>query len=392
MKKLFLGIALAACLSGTFAQERESVVEVYRRNFVRASLPTKLDLLKEAAGYTDENMGPLYGQSLQFVLDNSSLLATDSVLREIATFTVRRIEATKYLEAAPNLIRLFHVYTEAGVRIPAMSALAVVGAGNATVVLELNEILATFNALHRSGSEPDQSVLGATVDALGKLGDGSSFGVLFSTLTTGYQESIRKRTSEALSSLKGDYRASIIRVIESNPPAEKAAALKLALETTKLSSDDRATVAESALRVALTFSTPSFADQSVIRNMRYEAVTELTRAKWVKATPLAVRNLRETITDYARGNAPKYALLEAVACLGAMGTNDAAQALTLYLEALNAETERGKAPDEQIALAVVMNLGIIGDKIAYDDVLYMGYLQYPDSVKRAARDALSKLR
>jgi hypothetical protein len=43
-------------------------------------------------------------------------------------------------------------------------------------------------------------------------------------------------------------------------------------------------------------------------------------------------------------------------------------------------------------LAVVGNLGILGDKTAFDHLLYIGYLQYPESVKRAARDALQKLR
>ena len=37
-------------------------------------------------------------------------------------------------------------------------------------------------------------------------------------------------------------------------------------------------------------------------------------------------------------------------------------------------------------------IGIIGDAIAFDHLLYSGYLDYPASVKRAAREALNNLK
>ena len=75
-----------------------------------------------------------------------------------------------------------------------------------------------------------------------------------------------------------------------------------------------------------------------------------------------------------------------------MKTTEAAQTLTLHLQFINAETDSGKAPDEQITLAVIDNLGKLGDKTAFDHLLFVSYLPYSATIKAAARDALKKLR
>jgi hypothetical protein len=36
-------------------------------------------------------------------------------------------------------------------------------------------------------------------------------------------------------------------------------------------------------------------------------------------------------------------------------------------------------------------LGDLGDKTAFDYLLYVGYLSYPETVKKASRDALARL-
>ena len=42
-------------------------------------------------------------------------------------------------------------------------------------------------------------------------------------------------------------------------------------------------------------------------------------------------------------------------------------------------------------LALIQALGDLGDKTAFDYLLYVGYLEYPESVKKASRDALARL-
>ena len=79
MKRFAAALALALGMASALqAQDAESIVLAYRRNFARASLVTKLELLKEAASRSDAAMGPLYDMALRFAVDNSTLLGPDS--------------------------------------------------------------------------------------------------------------------------------------------------------------------------------------------------------------------------------------------------------------------------------------------------------------------------
>jgi hypothetical protein len=258
-------------------------------------------------------------------------------------------------------------------------------------ILNLNTFLYNQNTIRQAGATPDYQVLDACVQALGKLGSGNSFSVLFTTYTTGYSDLITKHSLEAMGALKGDYKGYLIEVIRKNSSIDKAAALKAAMENAKFTDADKAEVAESALDTALTYLSNNQTDMQIIRDARYRAVRELTARSWSRASALAVKNFNLAYTEYLRGIGNKGALLEAIALLGVMRTSEAALALTLQLQLMNGETDAGKVPDEQIALAVISNLGILGDKQAFEHLLFVSYLAYPETIKSAARDALKKL-
>lgn len=394
MRKAFAVFAaiLVLSLSGLPAQESSELIDTYRRNFVRSSLGTKLELLKEASAYDTVDMGPLYDTAIQFVLGNASLLATDALLRDMSVLSVNMIRKYKYAPAAENLWSLFSVYKDSMVRVPLLQTLAEVSVGNKTILKELNAFLDTQISLFKSGIRLDLPVLDSAVYAIGRLGDASSFPYLFAVYTASVNKAITERASVAMAALKGDYAVFLAEVIRSHPAAEKSAALEAGLRGEALAPDKRAELAEAALAVGVSYMSPSPSDQVHIVALRTSAARELTIREWQKAAPLAIKHFYDFQAQYNRGQVSKSNLLEAVALLGAMGTTEAAQALALYLQLINTETEQGKSFDEQIALAVVNNLGRLGDKTAFDYLLYIGYLQYPESVKKAARDALQKLR
>ena len=107
--RILSALVLFATVAG-FAQDSSALIETYRRNFIRSSLGTKLELLKEASGYDDVDMGPLYDSALQFVLANASILSSDALLRDISVLSVNMIRKYKYSPAAENLWKLFSVY------------------------------------------------------------------------------------------------------------------------------------------------------------------------------------------------------------------------------------------------------------------------------------------
>jgi hypothetical protein len=397
MKRIAAALALALGIASALqAQDAESIVLAYRRNFARASLVTKLELLKEAATRTDAAMGPLYDMALRFAVDDSALLGPDPQLRDLAILAATETGKAAYDKAIDDLWALFQGYKDTDVRAAAITALGATGVGESRVAENLNSFLASQNSLFRSGAQPEYPALEACIDALGQLGDGSSFPVLFSAYVAGYAPEIAAKAAAALGSIKGDYRGYLLGVVAKNPPLDKSAAYAAGMANPNFADDDRGEIAEGAMGAALaaTAQSASFSPVEIqaLRELRLSAARELQALKWQKASPLAVEHFRLVQADYAKGAASKKDFLEAIACLGAMGSTEAAQTLALYLQLINAQTEQGSPYDEDILLASINALGELGDKSAFDYLLQVGYLQYSEAVKRAAKDALLKLR
>lgn len=397
MKRIAAALALALCLgSAAVAQDADSIVLAYRRNFARASLSTKLELLKEASSRSDASMGSLYDMALRFAVDNSALLGADPQLKDLAVLAATEVGKAAYGQAVDELWALFQGFVDQDVRKAAITALGYAGSGESRVAENLNAFLSSQNSLFRSGSQPEYPALEACIDALGILGDGSSFPVLFSAYVAGYSPDLAKKAAVALGSIKGDYRGYLLRVIAKNPPLEKSAAYAAGLGNPNFDDDDRGALAEGALSSALDQSAQlgSYSPVEVqsIRELRLASIRELRELKWQRASSLAVAHFKLIQADYAKGAASKTDFLEAIGCLGSMGSTEAAQALALYLQFINGQTEQGSPYDEEILLASINALGELGDKAAFDYLLQIGYLQYSDAVKRAAKDALLELR
>lgn len=395
MKRAIFALCLSASLFAApmiHAQSTDDIVQSYQRNFVRSSLSIKLDVLKEAAAIEKSDMSPLYRMALDFCIDNAVILQNDVQLRDIASYSTQRLHRLKNTESAEKLWALFLVFKESAVRVPIMNALAELAAGNAQLILNLNSYLYNQNTIRQAGVEPDYQTVDSCVAALGTLGSATSFPVLFATYSSGYPATIARRALDSLSNLQGDYKGYLTEVIRKNPPMDKAAALRAAIDNQRFTEGDKAEVAEASLDTALSFQSPVAAETNQNRETRYRAVRELSQRSWSKASPLAVRNFSMALDEYGRKEGSKAALLEAISCLGAMKTSEAAQTLTLHLQLINAETDSGKVPDEQITLAVIDNLGTLGDKTAFDHLLFVSYLPYPDPIKAGARDALKKLK
>ena len=66
--------------------------------------------------------------------------------------------------------------------------------------------------------------------------------------------------------------------------------------------------------------------------------------------------------------------------------------LVEYLESANASVEKEEMVSYEVVTAVIKTLGAIGDKSAFDSLLAVTYLDYPDYVLSATREALAGLK
>ena len=390
----FTVMLMLFALEVTSAQSDLNVLRSYQKIFIRTALATKPEVIDDAVHDPEmkNSLGEFFDFALSFVLQYADVFNDDLEMIRLASTIAKGAADSGGFQNRDALWRLFMAYRDTDTRVAVLEALAVLGKGDSRVVENLNQFLLNQNNVYRSGLMPDYAVLSACITTLGKLGDGSSFPVLFSTMIAGYPDEYTQLAAQALGSIKGDYKKYLIDVIRKNSPIEKLAAFKAALQHTDFTPAEIGEIAENALDISLTYIAPGDTDQASLDEMRYSSIRVLTDQNWSRATTLVIKHFYRVQTDFSNGTASKDVFIEAIQCLGAMGTSEAAQALSIQLGLINSTMERTKEFDQDILTAVIQSLGNIGDKIAFDYLLYIGYLPYPDSIQILAREAMNRLK
>ena len=262
------------------------------------------------------------------------------------------------------------------------------GKGNREVIDNLNNYLMSMNLSYRSGTYAHYIVVSACVSAIMELGDSSSYQALFSAICAGYPEVISSEAFGALETIRGNLHQFLLNVIWNNPPEEKFAAFRVAVNSERFSISERGQIAELALDQALAATETNIN----LNAMRYASVLTLTRIRWTRASALVIRHYYRVQSDFFQGFVVKERFIEAINCLGAVGDSQAALVLGLQLGLINARTESTGSYDAEVTLAIVRALGLIGDNAAFDHLLYVGNLSYSEHIKAAAMEAIENLR
>lgn len=392
IKAIFLLIIITLSSVPVYSADNSEIVEAFRKNFTRGSLSTKVRVLQDSLDYEEVDMAPLYNLSLDFITANAWMLLNDSLGRELMLYTIRLIGTNRIEESTGQLWKFFGEIEDSSVRIEIMSAIGDIASGNTEIIYEINAWLREYNNRFRDGLSVDQKLVAETVVALGKLGDPTSFPIVFTTGTIGYSDAVNTSAVEALGNIDGYFTDHIIQVIKSSAPEEKIAALKAAFSQNNLLREDKAAIALVGLDVGLYSDSADPVIGKDLRELRFEAVRQLAALSWTGDSSNLIKHFDNTVLEYEQNLCRKVNLIEAIDALGGSGTHDSAVRLTLYLEVLNSYTENGQIVDEQIILSVINNLGELGDSTAFDYLLYTGYLNYSGAVQRAAREALKNLK
>jgi hypothetical protein len=389
---IFLCIFLIG-LETLFPQESlRSTLVAYQQNFIRADLADKVDRLQDAAKdpRADEFMGELYDFALQFTLYYAQILSNDMEMSRLVEVAARGVEKTGHTVSVGTLMQLLAQYTDTLTAVALINSLAAVGKGQTRVHELLNGYLAAQNTALKSGKEPDTTLVLTCINALTRTADSRSYSVLFSTAVADYPDTIKRAAGTALQNIPGNLKQFLIEIIKNNQTVlEKRAAFAIGTQSSRLNSAEQGALAESALEICLL---PEHENDSAFADLRYQSIILLIKSKWSVAAALVIKHYHLVLAGYQSGMVDKIRLIEAISALGAMKSTEASQELVLELGYLNAQTEAKHGFDTTIVLAVIQALGAIGDNQAFDQLLYVDYLPYPESIKSAARSALSLLK
>lgn len=385
------GLALlpVSVLSG---QSPDPVILSYQRNFIRASMSTKIELLGDATRITTINMIPLFSDAFDFILEYRPVLGNDSQLIDLAVTAATKCAQWNDGTILPKVMKTFLEFPESRVRIACLDTFALLSAGKPEGVKDLNDWFSAQLTSASPSTAADTATLIACAKTLGKIASPSSFTVLFSAATSSLDSGLVQASKKALNSINAGYAAHITGIFETRRLQASYAAFGFARERTDLPAEDRGIIAQTAFSLALdSLGTAKGADLQTARNLLSESLASLTDLAWSPSSPEVVKYFYQVQGDYKNGTADAASFIPVIRAMGALGTTESAQALSIFLGLLNSETEQKKTYNEQLMLAIIKALGDLGDKTAFDYLLYVGYLDYPETVKKASRDALARL-
>ena len=394
MKRLLFVLVLALGVVGFLAaQDSSSPADQMIQRFEDASQQIKLRILRTTQEQEQEveGMGPLYRTALQYVLTNVSNIDSDGELQEIATLAVQGVVETDHTPAALDLWRLFQNFRDTQARVQLLEALAAVDADNKRILPSLHDWMAARHNLKKSGTTIDERVMVSALETLGDYSDPSSFNLILEAILVQYSSNVTNTAESTLFSVAGEPVQAASQAIRQRDPADKLPALDYLLASEGLSDDQKSQIALTALQNALSIDPVDQGSRDALRQVRYTSAAWLRRTGYSEASSAMIRHFNQTFLDYDRGQIRKTWVLEAIAGLGAMGTEAAAERLTQFLDLLNTYTENDRAYDTQVVLAVIGNLESLGYPTAYNALFYASLLDYPGRVKEAARDAMSSL-
>ena len=373
------------------AQTTNRALQAYQERFRDAEPEMKLNILTTADMLTVEELGPLYGQVVQYALTNAGDLDSDAVLQQIVLYAAEKIAEGGYTGVNTGLWDVFTETTNNTLRIAVLDTLGVVAQGDRERILDLNGWIEAQTNLYRGGVVPDLQVVRKAVVTAGVLADASSFPMLLNVYLSQFSDQMSQTAAAAMRQLNGDYVDMAISAIIERNLADREPALSYFVADLQLSDQQRARIATEVLADTLNEVVRDVTEQRIQRDLRYRAVRVLMSIPYEDASTPLIRHFQLTVRDYDRNVVTKAWLLDSITALGTVGTSPAARVLTTYLSALNRVTEFERPADTQIVLAVVTNLARLGYDLSYDALFYATILDYPQNVKDAARQALESL-
>ncbi|MCL2411162.1 MAG: HEAT repeat domain-containing protein [Treponema sp.] len=377
-----------------------TVAQNYLQRFIMADMTGKIEILQNVfsnrAELKQTQAAVLYKHSLRFVLDNFLSFDDLNDMNTISGIAIQglvhenRVGEIDVFYVLNLLWELFNGYPEPEIKAEIAVALGYIGRGNRVLIDSLNSYLKNKNDSFRAGETVDYIVVSAIISALMELGDSTSYPALFSIISSNYPEVIVSEALGALEIIPGDLSRFLLNAIETYPPNEKFSAFRIATSSDRFSVSERGLLAEAALTQGLL--SPINEGNADLDAMRYAAVLELTRLRWTRANTLAIRHFHRVQADLLQNNVPKGRLLEAIACLGAVGNSDAAFILGLQLDLINLEMRASGFYNPEITLAVVKALGLIGDNAVFGKLQTVINLPFTDNIVAAAKEAADRLR
>ena len=377
MKKLIrLFLVSVVLLSNVYGQE-------YKKQFIKGNISDKTAAVREASG--QEGIW-LSQKAIEFVLENNDIIGTDRDMDGLAVAAVLSLP-NDYVAGLSEIdknavmdkfIALFDEFSRSNtVQIAVQSK-----------VLSLKDILNTqpfTDVLNKFLQSPlvtssDSSLLKSVINSLGFIGNNISFSILYNDLNDKRYAAYSSDIENTITKLIPVSMNEVLQIVRSRDAANTQRIFALVTQATNISTNNLCEIAENVLI------------ESPLTSLQFEALSILNSHKWTRASNSVLAFFAESQKNFQNGLIEEDQFVGLINSLVNLSPLDAVTPLIKYLGELNSQLEYNNSVAQNVVLAVINSLGAIGDKSAFDSLLSVTYLNYPEPVLSAARQALAGLR
>lgn len=386
LRTLFIAF-LFASLPSLFAE-----VSAGQKKFIKGNVQDKTAAVKES---TSEDAYILAGKGIDFVLEARPMIGVDRDLSALAVASILKLPrdesilAGNFPEINNQLVQIFNLFEDETVRIAVLDKLETTSS-----IKDFSKAVELVNNYLKLPNDRSSSsaVTGKAITTIGRIGDSDSFKIIYSAWRDGRYTLFNNQIEASLLLLSVSHISDTIRVISISNPEDIGDFFELIKESSEVSQEFKAEIAENALSVIIHNAEDNPENLKGSAKLQLSALQAIADANWTRAAGLSVRYFSVAASEYESGALNEEQIIQVIRCITALSSPDCAQALSDYLAEMNSRTEKNQNSAQNVVLAIINSLGELGDKTAFDNLLYVTYLNYPETIKSAARDSLAQLK
>lgn len=384
-RKSIVLFLLSICFLVTITAQEN--INLIKKEFIAGSLQDKINILSKEENSSEE----ICKYALEFALQYKDYLDGDSLYKDLILQSLKGFTKETSLENTTIIKTVFKSFNDEDIKIAVIKFFTTVSVADDELISMIQN--STKLELDKPKSEQSKELIKVGIRALGNFKDPSSFNILFSCIKNDMPKDIKDEAEKAINNMTSEYRDAVLSVIDNAPINEKLMVLDIIVNNPNNSEFFCGEVAEKALTIAIknVVNVQEVTYEQI--QLQLKAIEILTKTQWTRASELIVKYFDIAKKEYSYSKINTDQMISVINCLTSVATKETGKALSDYLGQIHTETEQSGHYDEHIMLTVINSLGVLGEKSAFDYLLYViSNTDYSEKVITASREALAKVK
>lgn len=382
--------AILIFLSVNFNLSAQNQVSVYQMLFTKGNIAQKIQAVDFAG---KDNNYVFLSDCLDFCIQSNSLIGPDADIDNLTINVLKNFNNSASLMEL-NDVKLvckkiqscFKNFSSDNVKIACLNRFAVFN--NPENVKFVNDYVSD-KALN---NQPMTSVILSAVNLMGKIGNNESFSILFAADIANVWPKYSSYIQSAYSTLAVNASADLINLFTKAPVEQKLMVLNLIKNSSEIPEFVKGQLAQKSLSMSI-INIDEEQDISPAQNkLMSESVNLLAQTNWSMSSEVVADYFPLAQNLYQKEQLSAEDFISIIQSCTQIASQNMVLPLIKYLNFLNRSTQENKPVNTQVVLSVINSLGGLGDKQAFDELLFVTYLDYTQEVLEAAKSALDNLK